>query len=63
VERDATLTTVEPGERLEFSWDDEGEVAFALADDPAGTRLTVTETLPAESPHAFAPQASALAVA
>jgi uncharacterized protein YndB with AHSA1/START domain len=46
-ERRATLTEVEPGERLAFEWDDEGEVAFTLEDDADGTLLTVEETAPA----------------
>ena len=29
-ERHATVTEVEPGERLAFEWDDEGEVEFTL---------------------------------
>src|SRR3954467_14954987 len=44
-ERRATVREVEPGERLAFDWEDEdGEVEFTLADDDAGTRLTVVET-------------------
>jgi uncharacterized protein YndB with AHSA1/START domain len=46
-ERHATVTEVEEGERLAFEWDDDGEVAFTLADDDAGTLLTVEETAPA----------------
>jgi uncharacterized protein YndB with AHSA1/START domain len=46
-ERRATVTEVEDGERLAFEWEDEGEVAFTLADDDAGTLLTVEETAPA----------------
>ena len=45
--RHATVTEVEPGERLAFEWDDEGEVEFTLDDDADGTRLTVVETSPA----------------
>jgi uncharacterized protein YndB with AHSA1/START domain len=48
-ERRATVTEVEEGERLAFEWDDDGEVAFTLADDDAGTLLTVEETAPAWS--------------
>ncbi len=47
--RRATVTEVEPGERLAFAWEDEGEVEFTLADDADGTRLTVVETSPAWS--------------
>jgi uncharacterized protein YndB with AHSA1/START domain len=61
-ERRATVTEVEPEERLAFEWDDEGEVAFTLADDADGTRLTVVETAPAWS-TALDLQASALALA
>jgi uncharacterized protein YndB with AHSA1/START domain len=46
-ERRATVTEVEPGERLAFEWEDDGEVAFTLADDDGGTLLTVEETAPA----------------
>jgi uncharacterized protein YndB with AHSA1/START domain len=60
-ERRATVTEVEPAERLAFAWDDEGEVEFELADDPDGTRLTVVETSPAWS-TALDLQASALAL-
>jgi uncharacterized protein YndB with AHSA1/START domain len=61
-ERSATVTEVEPAERLAFRWDDEqeGEVAFTLADDDEGTRLTVVESSPAWS-TALDLQASALA--
>ncbi|HUK96119.1 MAG TPA: SRPBCC domain-containing protein [Gaiellaceae bacterium] len=59
-ERHATVTTVAPEERLAFSWDDEGEVEFTLADDADGTRLTVVETAPAWS-TALDLQASAFA--
>jgi uncharacterized protein YndB with AHSA1/START domain len=45
--RHATVREVEPGERLAFEWDEEGEVEFTLADDADGTRLTVVETSPA----------------
>jgi uncharacterized protein YndB with AHSA1/START domain len=60
--RHATVTEVEPGERLSFEWDDEGEVEFSLADDLDGTRLTVVETSPAWT-TALDLQASALAYA
>jgi uncharacterized protein YndB with AHSA1/START domain len=44
-ERHAVVREIEPEERLTFDWDDdEGEVEFTLADDDAGTRLTVVET-------------------
>ena len=46
-ERTATVTEVEPGRRLAFEWNDEGEVEFTLDDDVDGTRLTVVETAPA----------------
>ena len=60
-ERRATVREVEPGERLAFDWEDEdGEVQFTLADDDAGTRLTVVETSPAWS-TALDLRASALA--
>lgn len=58
-ERHATVTEVEPGERLAFEWDGEGEVEFTLADDADGTRLTVVETSPAWT-TALDLQASAL---
>jgi uncharacterized protein YndB with AHSA1/START domain len=58
--RRATVTEVEPEERLAFTWDEEGEVEFRLADDEAGTRLTVVESSPAWS-TALDLQASALA--
>jgi uncharacterized protein YndB with AHSA1/START domain len=45
-ERHATVTTVATEERLSFTWEDEGEVEFTLADDADGTRLTVVETIP-----------------
>ena len=45
--RQATVTEVEPGERLAFEWEGEGEVEFTLDDDANGTRLTVVETSPA----------------
>jgi uncharacterized protein YndB with AHSA1/START domain len=61
-ERHATITQVEPGERLRFAWESEGEVEFTLADDAEGTRLTVTETTPAWT-TALDLQACALAVA
>ena len=60
--RHATVREVEPGERLSFEWDEEGEVEFTLADDDDGTRLTVVETSPAWS-TALDLRASALAVA
>jgi uncharacterized protein YndB with AHSA1/START domain len=60
-QRRATVTEVEPGERLAFAWDGEGEVEFTLADAPDGTRLTVVETVP-EWTTALGLQASALAV-
>ena len=44
--RSATVTEVDHGRRLAFEWADEGEVAFTLADDADGTRLTVVETSP-----------------
>jgi uncharacterized protein YndB with AHSA1/START domain len=59
-ERHATVTEVEPEERLAFAWDDDGEVELTLADDEDGTRLTVVETAPAWS-TALDLQASALA--
>ncbi len=59
-ERTATVTEVDPERRLAFEWDDEGEVAFTLADDADGTRLTVVETSP-EWTAALDLQASALA--
>ena len=58
--RHATVREVEPGERLSFEWDEEGEVEFTLADDDEGTRLTVVETSPAWS-TALGLQAYALA--
>jgi len=61
-ERYATVTEVEPEERLAFEWADEGEVEFTLEDDADGTRLTVVETAPAWS-TALDLQASALAFA
>ncbi len=60
--RHATVTEVEPGERLAFEWDDEGEVEFILDEDADGTRLTVVETSPAWT-TALDLQASALAFA
>ena len=60
-QRRATVTEVKPGERLAFSWEDEGEVEFTLAADVAGTRLTVVETAPAWT-TALDLHASALAV-
>jgi len=59
-ERRATVTDVDPERRLAFAWEDEGEVEFTLADDDAGTRLTVVESSPAWS-IALDLQASALA--
>ena len=58
--RHATVREVEPGERLSFEWDGEGEVEFTLADAGDGTRLTVVETSPAWT-TALDWQASALA--
>jgi len=58
--RHATVREVEPGERLAFEWEEEGEVEFTLADDADGTRLTVVETSPAWT-TALDLQASALA--
>jgi uncharacterized protein YndB with AHSA1/START domain len=58
--RRATVTEVEPGERLAFEWDGEGEVEFTLDDEADGTRLTVVETSPAWS-TALDLQARALA--
>jgi uncharacterized protein YndB with AHSA1/START domain len=58
--RRATVTEVEPEERLVFEWDNEGEVEFTLEDEADGTRLTVVETSPAWS-TALDLQASALA--
>jgi uncharacterized protein YndB with AHSA1/START domain len=60
-ERHATVREVDPGERLAFEWDDEGEVEFTLGDDADGTRLTVVETSPAWS-TALGLQAQALAL-
>ena len=60
--RTATVTEVEPAERLAFEWEGEGEVEFTLEDDADGTRLTVVETSPAWT-TALALQASALAYA
>ena len=58
--RHATVREVEPGERLTFEWDEEGEVEFTLDDAADGTRLTVIESSPAWS-TALELQASALA--
>ncbi len=60
-ERQATVTAVDPERRLAFSWDEDGEVEFTLADAGEGTRLTVVETTPAWS-AALDLQASALAL-
>ncbi len=60
--RHATVTEIEPGERLAFEWEGEGEVEFTLADDAEGTRLTVVETSPAWS-TALGLQANAMAYA
>jgi uncharacterized protein YndB with AHSA1/START domain len=60
--RGATVTEVEPEERLAFEWDEEGEVEFTLDDDAAGTRLVVVETSPAWT-TALDLQASALVTA
>jgi uncharacterized protein YndB with AHSA1/START domain len=46
-ERRATITELEPDERLAFAWEDEGDVEFTLDDADGGTRLTVVETAPA----------------
>ena len=59
-ERHAVVTEVEPERRLVFEWEDEGEVAFTLEDDPDGTRLTVVESSPSWS-TALELRASALA--
>jgi uncharacterized protein YndB with AHSA1/START domain len=59
--RHATVTEVEPEERLAFEWDGEGEVEFTLDDDADGTRLTVVETSPGWT-TALDLQASALAI-
>lgn len=59
-ERHATVTEVDPERRLAFEWEEEGEVAFTLADDADGTRLTVVETVPSWT-TALDIQASALA--
>src|SRR4051794_20979953 len=48
-ERHAVVREVEPGERLAFDWEDEGEVEFTLADGADGTLLAVVETSPAWS--------------
>jgi uncharacterized protein YndB with AHSA1/START domain len=45
-ERRAVVEAVEPEERLELALEDDGSVAFTLADDPDGTLLTVVETAP-----------------
>jgi len=58
--RHATVREVEPGERLAFEWDEEGDVEFTLEDDAEGTLLTVVETSPAWT-TALAIQAHALA--
>jgi uncharacterized protein YndB with AHSA1/START domain len=58
-ERHATVTEVDPERRLAFSWEEDGEVEFTLADEADGTRLTVVETIPAWS-TALDLQASAL---
>jgi len=49
-ERHATVTEVEPEEKLAFEWEDDGEVQFTLADDEEGTSLTVVETAPEWTP-------------
>jgi uncharacterized protein YndB with AHSA1/START domain len=59
-ERRATLTEVEPEERLAFEWDDEGEVEFTLTETDGGTQLEVVETTAAWT-TALDLQASALA--
>jgi uncharacterized protein YndB with AHSA1/START domain len=63
-ERHATITELEPEERLVFEWDEDGTgseatVEFTLEDDVDGTRLTVVETVPAWT-AALDLQASAL---
>ena len=45
-ERRAVVEAVEPEERLELTWGDDGTVAITLEDDPDGTRLTVVESAP-----------------
>jgi uncharacterized protein YndB with AHSA1/START domain len=60
--RQAVVTEIEPGERLAFEWEGEGEVEFTLDEDADGTRLTVVETSPAWT-TALDLQASALAIA
>jgi uncharacterized protein YndB with AHSA1/START domain len=62
--RHARVTEIEPGERLAFEWEGqgEGEVEFTLADDAGGTLLTVVETSPAWT-TALGLQASAMAYA
>ncbi len=60
--RHATVTEVEPGERLTFAWEGEGEVEFILEDDVEGTLLTVVESSPAWS-TALGLQVSAFAYA
>ena len=60
-ERHATVTEVEPEERLALHLDDEGDVEFTLDEDADGTRLTVVETSPAWT-VALDLQASALAL-
>jgi uncharacterized protein YndB with AHSA1/START domain len=60
--RHATVTEVDPGERLAFEWEGEGEVEFTLDDDADGTRLTIVETSPAWT-TALDLRASALAFA
>jgi uncharacterized protein YndB with AHSA1/START domain len=59
-ERRATLTEVEPEERLAFTWDDDGVVEFTLTELDGGTQLEVVETTPAWT-TALDLQASALA--
>jgi uncharacterized protein YndB with AHSA1/START domain len=62
-ERHATVIEVEHERHLSFRWDDEeGEVAFTLADGDDGTHLTVVESSPAWS-TALDLHASALALA
>ena len=60
--RHGVVTEVEPGERLAFEWDDDGEVEFTLDDDAEGVRLTIVETSPAWT-TALDLQASAYAFA
>jgi uncharacterized protein YndB with AHSA1/START domain len=45
-ERHAVVEEVEPGRRLELSWDDTGRVELTLERAGGGTRLLVRETAP-----------------